>query len=165
MDLVLYKNFSVANKLTKNITAVASFPGVQLIQPLDRYQSGQAVQAVNDGEVSVRMTVPTDDLRWDHVNYFEWDGAYYFLTSVDKVANGISVINGEMDLLMTYREGIKGLNVKLRRSTSHGTSRAEDELRQYSVSSDRAVALFPKKFGETENTGSYVFVTSQKGYQ
>ena len=153
MDLVLYKNFSVANKLTKNITQVASYQGVQLVEP------------ANDAEVSIRMTVPTDDLRWDHVNYFEWDGAYYFLTSVDKVANGIPVVNDNMDLLMTYREGVKALNVKLRRSTSHGTSRAEDELRQYSVSSDRAVALFPKKFGETENTGSYVFVTSQKGYQ
>lgn len=153
MDVTLYKNFSVERKLNKNITEVAKYEAVQLVEP------------VNDAEVSVRMTVPTSTLKWSNVNYFEWDGAYYFLESVDMLANGISVVNGRMDLLMTYREGIEGLNVKLRRSTSHGTVRAEDELRQYSVASDRAVALFPRKFGETQNTGSYVFVTSQKGYQ
>lgn len=164
MDVVLYKNFSVPNKLSKNITEVARYQGVQLIQSLDRYQGGQAVQAVNDADVSIRMTVPTDDLRWDAVNYFEWDGAYYFLTSVDKQVNSLSILNGEMDLLMTYSDAILQLMVTAERSSSHGSPRLEDSLSQLSVDADRIEIEFPNAPSDQENAGFYVLTTSQAGY-
>lgn len=152
MDVILHKNFSVPNKLTKNITQVARYQGVQLVEP------------VNDAEVSIRMTVPTDDLRWDAVNYFEWDGAYYFLSSVDKLANGLSVINGEMDLLMTYREAILRLSVTAERSSSHGSPRLEDSLSQLSVDAERIEIEFPNAPSDEESGGFYILTTSQSGY-
>ena len=164
MDVTLYKNFSVPNKLEKNITQVARYQGVQLIQSLDRYQGGQAVQAVNDDDVSIRMTVPTDELRWDEVNYFEWDGAYYFLTSVDKQANSLSFINGKMDLLMTYRAEIMNLRVLALRSTSHGSMRLADSARAFSVDATRSVLPFPNPISELEGDGFYVLTTSRPGY-
>lgn len=152
MDVTLYKNFSVANKLTKNITQVARYQGVQLVEP------------VNDSEVSIRMSVQTDDLRWDVVNYFEWDGAYYFLTSVDKQANGLSVINGEMDLLMTYRTAILQLQVVAERSTNLGSERLEDSLASFAVDAERSEVLFPNQLSDQEADGFYVLTTSQMGY-
>ena len=153
MDVTLYRNFSVPNKLNKNLTQVAKYTGVQVVNETD------------DFDVSVRMTVATDTLKWDNVNYFEWDDAYYFLESVTKTANSISTVNGRMDVLMTYRSAINALNVKAERSTSHGSPRLDDELRPVSVDTQRTVATFPNTISGSEAMGVYVLTTSQLGYQ
>lgn len=153
MDVTLYKNFSVENKISKNITQVAKYTAVQLVNPTDDY------------DVEIQMTVPTDTLKWNNVNYFEWDGAYYFVESVDKQNNAVSILKGRMDLLMTYKSSILELQVRALRSTNLGSPRLEDDLRQYSVDSNKAVVKFPRSFLDTEAAGSYIFVTSQRGYQ
>ena len=132
MDVTLYKNFSVENKLTKNLTQVAKYAGIQVVEPTDDY------------DVQIRMTTPTDTLKWSNVNYFEWDGAYYFLESVSKEANSISIVNGLMDLLMTYRAEILKLRVLALRSSSHGSARLADTARAISVArSDWMVVVLP----------------------
>ena len=152
MDVTLYRNFSVPNKLNKNLTQVAKYTGVQVVNETD------------DFDVSVRMTVATDTLKWDNVNYFEWDGAYYFLESVTKTANSISTVNGRMDVLMTYRSAILQMRVLAARSTSHGSGRLADSLRSITVDSERIVTEFPNQIADTESMGRYVLVTSQSGY-
>lgn len=152
MDVTLYKNFSVENKLSKNLTQVARYAGIQVVEPVD------------DFDVQVRLTVPTNVLKWDNVNYFEFDGAFYFLESVDKQANAISVVNGRMDLLMTYRSAIEALSVLPERSTSHGSMRLEDQNRRISVDSSRSVVAFPNPISGSEAMGVYVVTTAQSGY-
>ena len=152
MDVTLYKNFSVENKLNKNLTSVANYAGVQV------------VEATDDFDVSIRMTVPTDTLKWSNVNYFAWDGAYYFLESVEKQANNISVVHGRMDLLMTYKAAIAQLTVSAARSTSNGSGRLADDRRDITVDSTRTVISFPNPISESEAMGTYLLVTSQKGY-
>ena len=152
MDVTLYKNFSVPSAMNKNITQVAKYVGVQLAEPTD------------DDEVDIRMTVPTDTLKWSNVNYFAWDGAYYFLNSVTKQANSISIIHGEMDPLMTFPDAVKQLLIMASRSTSHGSSRLADSMRTISVDSERTVVNFPNQIPDSEATGRYVLVTSQSGY-
>lgn len=153
MDVTLYKNFSVAEKLSKNLTQVAKYPGVQL------------VEATDDFDVQIRMTVPTDTLKWSNVNYFMFDGAYYFLESVFKQGNSISVINGRMDLLMTYRAAILDLSILPERSTNHGSMRLDDQLRRITVDSSRTVVDFPVTISATEQGGTYIIVTAQSGYE
>lgn len=152
MDVTLYRNFSVPNKLNKNLTQVAKYTGVQVVNETD------------DFDVSIRMTVATDTLKWDNVNYFEWDGAFYYLESVTKTANNISTINGSMDLLMTYRTAINALGVRAVRSTNHGSHRLEDDVRPVSVDTQRTVAAFPNTISGSEAMGAYVLTTSQLGY-
>lgn len=152
MDVTLYKNFSVENKLTKNITQVAKYTAVQVVEPTD------------DHDVQLRMTVPTDTLKWSNVNYFEFDGAYYFLESVDKEANSISIVNGRMDLLMTYKSAIQALSVLPERSTSHGSMRIEDQNRRITADSTRTVVSFPKSIPDTEAAGVYILTSAQSGY-
>lgn len=151
MDIVLYKNFSVYNKLEKNITEYKRYSGVQMID------------TVNDYDVSIQFAVPTDDLKWDKVNYFQWDGAYYYLNDVDKVRNDVSVVHGTMDLLMTYKTAIKSLRVQAERSTSHGSQRLEDATRSISVDADRMTLAFPGKVSGKESDGLYILVTAQNG--
>lgn len=152
MDVTLYKNFSVFNKLTKNITQVAKYPAVQLVEP------------TGDRDLSIRMTVPTDQLRWDNVNYMEFDGAYYYVDDVEKVGNSITEVHGDMDLLMTYRSAILALDITASRSTSHGSGRLADDMRNVSVDSTRSVIKFPNQISEIEALGTYVLVTGQQGY-
>ena len=152
MDVTLYKNFSVENKLGKNLTQVAKYTAVQVVEPTDDY------------DVQIRMTVPTDTLKWSNVNYFEFDGAYYFLESVDKEANAISVVNGRMDLLMTYKSAIEALSVLPERSTSNGSMRLEDQNRRITVDSVRTVVAFPNTISDSEAMGVYVLTSSQSGY-
>lgn len=152
MDVTLYKNFSIPNEVTKNLSQVAKYTGVQLPEETDDY------------DVQIRMTVPTDTLKWNNVNYFEWDGAYYFLESVTKTANNISTINGRMDVLMTYRNVVNDLLVYPERSTSHGSGRLEDSDRLITADSDRTVIAFPNSVPESEAAGCYVLTTAQNGY-
>lgn len=153
MDITLYHNFSVENKLVKNLTELHSFEGVQMVEP------------VNDAEITIRMAMPSEELRWDDANYFQWDGAFYFIESIDFLANGISNINGRMDLLMTYQDAIKQLKVKAARTTSHGSARVADEMRTISVDSQRSVVKFPNQIDDSRLGGIYILVTSQRGYQ
>ena len=152
MDVTLYRNFSVPNKLNKNLTQVAKYTGVQVVEETD------------DFDVTIRMTVPTDTLKWDNVNYFEWDGAFYYLESVTKTANNISTVNGRMDVLMTYRGAVNALNVRAVRSTSNGSGRLEDTERAITADSDRTVLTFPNSIPETEAAGAFILTTAQNGY-
>lgn len=153
MDVTLYRNFSVPNKLNKNLTQVAKYTGVQVVEETD------------DFDVTIRMTVPTDTLKWDNVNYFEWDGAFYYLESVTKTANSISTVNGRMDVLMTYRGAVNALNVRAVRSTSNGSGRLEDTERAITADSERTVVNFPNPISGSEATGVYVLTSSQSGYK
>ena len=152
MDITLYRNFSQPNKLNKNLTQVAKYTGVQVVNETD------------DFDVSIRMTVPTGTLKWDNVNYFEWDGAHYYLESVTKTANNISTVNGRMDVLMTYRGAINALNVRALRSTSNGSGRLEDTDRAITADSERTVLTFPNSIPETEAAGAFILTTAQNGY-
>lgn len=153
MDLVLYKNFSVHNKLNKNITPIATYEGVQL------------VNAIDDHDISVEVAIPTGELSWDDVNYFSFDGAYYFLSSVSKEYQDVSVLNGTMDLLMTYKDAIKQLDVFAERSTSHGSARLEDSMRGITVDTDRTVVEFPNSVAGSEVMGTYILNTAQLGFE
>lgn len=152
MDVTLYKNLSTENTLTKTLTQVAKYSSVQLPEP------------TNDADVTIRMAVPTDTLKWSNVNYFEWDGAYYYVDSVDKMANGNTTLRGRMDLLMTYSTAIKALKVLPERSTSSGSRRLEDQNRRISVDSTRTVLNFPNAIAGSEAMGAYVITTAQNGY-
>lgn len=153
MDIVLYKNFSVYNKINKNITAIKTFQAVQ------------AVESINDSDITLKVAVGNNVVKWDNCNYFQFDGAYYFIDGgVEHLNNGLVNINGNMDLLMTYKEAIMQLNVRATRSTNLGSGRAEDDTRLFSVDSVKSVITFPNQLDDTQSGGLYIMATSQSGY-
>lgn len=151
MDLILYKNFSVYNKLNKQLTPVLTISAVQSPLP------------VQDMEIELRYA-GDKVLGLDGANYFSFNGGYYFLDQVEYLNNGTMIIRGTIDLLMTYKNYIEKLSVRAIRSTSAGLDMVEDGERTFSVNTEKSVLPFPKPLSQNEEDGCYIMVTSQKGF-
>lgn len=150
MRVALMKNRSLRNVLNKDVSTTSSY-------------DAQMVTAIDDKQIAVRFVLPYTVVNWKSVNYMEVDGAYYFIDSVKHIAEGVSVVNGSIDLLMTYRDAIKQLNVLAERSTSHGSPNIADPLRASEVGSKVDVTNFSSKIVDTESAGAFVLSTSQDG--
>lgn len=151
MQVALMNNRSLNNVLNKTVSTTATY-------------DAQMVTAIDDKQIVVRFHLPYNAVNWKAVNYMEVDGAYYYIDSVKHVANGISEVNGSIDLLMTYRDAIKQLNVLAERSTSHGSPHIADPLRAADAGGVVSVTAFTKAISDTEANGAYILSTSQRGY-
>ncbi len=151
MQVALMKNQSLKNVLNKTVSTTATY-------------DAQMVTAIDDKQIVVRFHLPYTAVDWKVVNYMEVDGAYYYIDSVKHIANGISEVNGSIDLLMTYRDAIKQLNVLAERSTSHGSRDITDPFRAADAGGVVDVKGFTKVISDTEANGAYILSTSQRGY-
>ena len=150
MQVALMNNYSFKNVLNKTVTTAATY-------------DAQMVTAIDDKQIVVRVALPYSAVNWKAINYMEVDGAYYFIDSVKHVADGISEINGSIDLLMTYRDAIKQLNVLAERSTSHGSNKIADPLRAFEAGGKVLKSDFTSNINDTESAGAFVLSTSQNG--
>lgn len=151
MQVALMNNRSLKNVLNKTVTTTATY-------------DAQMVTAIDDKQIVVRVALPYSDVNWKAINYMEVDGAYYYIDSVKHIANGISEVNGSIDLLMTYRDAIKQLYVLAERSTSHCSHTIADPMRASSVGGKVTVTSFTSEIKDDEVSGAYVLSTSQRGY-
>lgn len=151
MQVALMNNRSLKNVLNKTVSTTATY-------------DAQMVTAIDDKQIVVRVALPYGDVNWKAINYMEVDGAYYYIDSVKHIANGVSEINGSIDLLMTYRDAIKQLSVLAERSTSHGSPNIIDPLRASEAGADVKVVNFSSAIKDTEAEGVYILSTSQNGY-
>ena len=150
MQVALMNNRSLPNVLNKTVSTTATY-------------DAQMVAVIDDKQIVVRFHLPYNAVNWKAVNYMEVDGAYYYIDSVKHVANGISEVNGSIDLLMTYRDAIKQLNVLAERSTSHGSKAAVDPLRASEAGGRVEVVKFPSSISGKEVDGTFILSTSQSG--
>lgn len=151
MQVALMNNRSLKNVLNKTVSTTATY-------------DAQMVAAIDDKQIVVRFHLPYTAVNWKAVNYMEVDGAYYYIDSAKHIANGVTEINGSIDLLMTYRDAIKQLNVLAERSTSHGSPNIADPLRASSAVGDVSVTAFSSEIKDNEVNGAYILSTSQRGY-
>lgn len=151
MQVALMNNRSLPNVLNKTVTTTATY-------------DAQMVTAIDDKQIVVRFHLPYSAVNWKAVNYMEVDGAYYYIDSAKHIANGVTEINGSIDLLMTYRDAIKQLNVLAERSTSHGSPDIDDPFRAAAAGGVVTVTSFTKAISDTEANGAYILSTSQRGY-
>lgn len=150
MRVALMINLSMEEVLNKTVSTTATY-------------DAQMVTAIDDKQIVVRFRLPYTAVNWKAVNYMEVDGAYYFIDSVKHVAEGISDVNGRIDLLMTYRDAIKQLNVLAERSTSHGSPNIVDPLRAFEAGGKVLKSDFTTNINDTESAGAFVLSTSQNG--
>lgn len=151
MQVALMNNRSLPNVLNKTVSTTATY-------------DAQMVTAIDDKQIVVRVALPYSAVNWKAINYMEVDGAYYYIDSVKHIANGVSEINGSIDLLMTHRDAIKQLSVLAERSTSHGSRNIADPFRAASAGGVVSVSPFTKTISDTEANGAYILSTSQRGY-
>lgn len=150
MKVALMINRSLPNVLNKTVSTTATY-------------DAQMVTAIDDKQIVVRFHLPYTAVNWKAVNYMEVDGAYYYIDSVKHIANGVSDVNGSIDLLMTYRYAIKQLNVLAERSTSHGSPNIVDPLRAFEGGGKVLKSDFTTSINDTESAGAFVLSTSQNG--
>lgn len=150
MQVALMINQSLPNVLNKTVSTTASY-------------DAQMVTAIDDKQIAVRVALPYGGVNWKAINYMEVDGAYYYIDSVKHIANGVSEINGSIDLLMTYRDAIKQLSVLAERSTSHGSTNVVDPMRAFEAVGKVLKSNFTANIVDTESAGAFVLSTSQNG--
>lgn len=150
MRVALMANKSLRNVLNKTVSTTATY-------------DAQMVTAIDDKQIVIRVALPYADVNWKAINYMEVDGTYYYIDSVKHIANGLSEINGSIDLLMTYRDAINQLTVIAERSSSHGSSALADPLRASEVGGKVDITKFSSKIGDAEKDGAFVLSTSQSG--
>lgn len=150
MQVALMNNRSLKNVLNKTVSNTATY-------------DAQMVTAIDDKQIVVRFHLPYNTVNWKAVNYMMVDGAYYYIDSAKHIANGVTEINGSIDLLMTYRDAIKQLNVLAERSTSHGSDKIADPLRAFEVGGKVLKSDFTSNINDTEAAGAFVLSTSQNG--
>ena len=151
MQVTLMKNRSLPNVLNKTVSTT------------DTYDA-QMVTAIDDKQIVIRVKLPYGAVNWKAINYMQVDGAYYFIDSAKHIAKDITELNGSIDLLMTYRDAIKQLNVLAERSTSHGSRNIADPFRAAAAGGVVTVSSFTKTISDTEANGAYILSTSQRGY-
>ena len=150
MQVALMNNRSLPNVLNKTVSTTATY-------------DVQMVTAIDDKQIVVRVVLPYSAVNWKAINYMNVDGAYYYIDSVKHIANGVAEINGNIDLLMTYRDAIKQLTVLAERSTSHGSPNVADPLFA-SEAGEHINTLTLTPINDTESGGAFILSTSQKGY-
>ena len=156
LTMMLYRNQSLPNVINKNLGSTLATLSGQLVEETDDYSS------------EIRVSCSGDDLDATYgANYFrlvEATNAYYFIDSVEQVRNGLFVIKGHLDVLMTYRDQINNMYILAERSSNLGSTMIDDPYVVEALSKTRLVTLFPKQLDLTENAGAYVMLTSQIGY-
>lgn len=89
---------------------------------------------------------------------------YYFISGVNRTANGLVVITGRLDVLTTYRKSILNSAVMLERSDTPSNSNIYDAMYPTSMVKSYNVLEFEKGFSTSESDGVYLLITNQKGY-
>lgn len=150
MQVSLMITRSLPNVLNKTVSTTATY-------------DAQMVTAIDDKQIVVRFHLPYSAVNWKAVNYMMVDGAYYFIDSAKHVAKGITEVNGNIDLLMTYRDAIEQLSVLAERSTSHGSPNIVDPMRAFEAGGKVLKSDFTSTINDTESAGAFVLSTSQNG--
>ena len=155
----LSRNGDLPNKLNKTWgTTIATLSG-QLVNETDDYSL--------ELQVSCDYSVIEATLGANYLRMYASSGEnykYYFIDSIEMVREGLYVIKGRMDVLMTYKTSILQMYVLAERSTSAGSTMIDDPYVVEALSKTRLVTLFPKQLDLTEGAGAYVMLTSQIGY-
>ena len=89
---------------------------------------------------------------------------YYYITDYEFTRDNLLQLKLHLDVLTTYRREINRLDVMLERSEESEDDDIHDSLLPISSNFDIERIDLPSKFDESENTGTYVLVTSQNGY-
>lgn len=149
MNLILYRNESLANVVNKVLGTGTTVTGTAFVLPYD------------ERFPSIRVTGVQS---YDNYNYFEIDGKYYYITKVEWKTNQESILHGELDLLMTFKDYIKSLTCYLKRSDNHTTPYINDEMQVLQCNQNYTIVPFEDTMKDDKDHCLYVFVTSQRFY-
>lgn len=150
MDIFLYKTESAPNVVVKQLTEVAHYTGVRLLDDT----------SVLTPTIEVRESTIIDDL-WN-INYFYIPKfkRYYFVTDLTATA-GMFQISGRVDVLRTYKSEINLSNQIVTRQQNLQDRYLHDSMIPISDKQE----VIETEFGETFDDSNSLFILVTTGQQ
>lgn len=144
MTITLYNNTSPPNYVNKSITIVSTLTGT-LRNPT----------SVTDPVITIERSDPTG-FNYARIEEF---GRYYFVTGISSESNSLISISLHVDVLMTYKEGIKNMNAIVKRQENQFNLYLDDGIFKAYQNTKHKVIQFP--YGFTEY--SYILALAGNG--
>lgn len=150
MDIFLYKTESAPNVVDKNLTEVAHYTSVRLLDDT----------SVLTPTIEIRESGVIDKL-WS-INYFYIPKfkRYYFVTDLTATA-GMFQISGRVDVLKTYADKIKSSSQIVTRQEGLQDAYLHDAMIPISDKQE----VVEKEFGETFDDSDSLFILVTTGQQ
>lgn len=133
MNITLYNNVSAPNVLDKEISQVQTLQGV-LHEP----------SSLIDPTFTIERANPAG-FNYFHIEEF---GRYYFVTGVSSVGNNLVSVSGHVDVLMTYKAGIRNLTAVIRRQENNFNLLLDDGIFKAYQPTKHKIIRFPNSFND-----------------
>lgn len=144
MTIILYNNTSPSNYVNKSISIVSTLNGV-LRNPT----------SIIDPVVTIERSSPVG-FNYARIEEF---GRYYFITGISSEVSNLVSISLHVDVLMTYKEGIKNMNAIIKRQENKFNLYLDDGIFKAYQNTKHKVIQFP--YGFTEY--SYILALAGNG--
>lgn len=146
MNIVLYRNNSVPNKVSKSLTQVQSIDG--------NLRSSSSMLAPNFLLVGASLT----SVNYNYFKVTEWN-RYYFLGPVEFHLNGTVTITGAIDPLMSFADDIKRTRAIIERQENLWNMYLNDPGVIMNQRTKHKIIAFPNSF----NDFSYILALAGNG--
>ena len=149
MTIELYQNFSESNKIDKNISKIASVTG--------SLRNGSSI-------INPTFTINASNINIILVNYIyvvEWN-RYYFVTDVVSIKNSLWQFSCHVDVLTTYKEGIRNLSGIIARQEYLYNLYLDDDKFLVNAQRQYVTKAFPNRVAPG-NTGNSFILTIAGG--
>ena len=144
MELILYKNKSEPNRLEKLLTNSMQYSGVLR-------ENSSTINPM------IRIALRADELAaYDYLYIPAWN-RYYFITDYDSIRTGITDITCRVDVLMSFADDIKALNVIVDKQTVNGSMYINDGSWTSEERSFYTIKSFSNGFNDN---GEYILITA-----
>ena len=130
MNIVLYRNNSVANKVIKNLTTVATITGTL------KYETTV---------ISPSIIIERNSFDFNYFKVTEWN-RYYFLGTSDFGINGMITMNGNIDVLMSFSSDILNARAILLRQENLWNMYLSDSSIVMNQNAKHRIIKFPNSF-------------------
>lgn len=144
MTITLYNNTSPANYVNKSITVVMTLTGT-LRNPT----------SIIDPVITIERSDPTG-FNYARIEEF---GRYYFVTGISSESNSLISISLHVDVLMTYKEGIKNMNAIIKRQENKYNLYLDDGIFKSYQNTKHKIIAFPGAF----SSYSYILALAGNG--
>lgn len=137
MTITLYTNNSEDNRVTKDLTQLTTPPLTGTLRE---------ASSVLHPSVLIAGEAPAATCNYMYIAEF---GRYYFVTDIVTVRNGLYMISGRVDVLMTYDAQIRAHKAIVKRQENDWNLYLDDGAFKVYSDPDTQVLNFPAGFSPT----------------
>lgn len=148
MNIVLYRNDSDANHVTKTLTTISTLNG-ELRENTDL--------------INPQLDIEGDDILSANYLYIEELSRYYFINDIEFISGEIFRVSCHIDVLQTYATEIKAQNAIIKRQQYDYNVNLVDERLKTNKDPYIQTVEFPQGFSQLDWT--YVLIMGGNGFK